>query len=557
MRFNFCAAIFGLIAMFAVVPCQTVNAQKGAQDDAALIVGVESVDDILSEVSYLVGAAGFPEFVPFVTFGAGEYIKGLDKDKPAGMVVSFDGDTPVFLGFVPVSDIDDVLDTLSDSGFDIDEGDDIITLTTPDGANDVYVKEAKGYAFISDNEDNLDELPDDPAEIVGDLTKRFTVGVKANLGNIPESLREMAIEGMQEGFDGALENLEQDNEALAELQVKWNKMSIDNLVSLIEDSESIVGGMKIDEEGERISFDMDFTVKEGTKFAKQFALYKDIKSKFGGFYRDDTAMKMHFAGGYTQEDIDKMVDIMKDGRDAAMKAIEDSEDMEDNERAMAKRLAGDMLDVVEATIKSGELDGAASLKLDDGKIDFIAGGTIQKAMKIQEAVKELSEIAKKEAAEQVEFKFDVEKFDGVTFHHIIVNIPDDEEEAQDIFGDELKLTAGFSGNAVYLGVGDDALASIKKAIKSSKDSGNVSGPFDMVFSAQKIVEFVGEINPDMEDMMEQMADALDESGKDKIIMNSEVDGTTQKTHFEIQEGILSLIGVAGRAFGGGFGGGDF
>ena len=98
--------------------------QKGfAQaSDPAVIISIASVDEQLDDVEHMVSAAGFAQFAPMVQMGVSEYLNGIDRSKPIGVMMYFEDDDPmpIVLAAIPVTDFEDVLDTISEF-VDIDE----------------------------------------------------------------------------------------------------------------------------------------------------------------------------------------------------------------------------------------------------------------------------------------------------------------------------------------------------------------------------------------------------------------------------------------------------
>ena len=70
-----------------------------------------------------------------------------------------------------------------------------------------------------------------------------------------------------------------------------------------------------------------------------------------------------------------------------------------------------------------------------------------------------------------------------------------------------------------------------------------------------ILRLVSKVNDDA--MISEMAEKLEDKGNDSLKITSEIIENGQKTRFELQDGILSLIQSAASGLGGGFGGADF
>lgn len=531
-----------------MLPQASVHAQSEIQDRAAAVIAIESVDDILKDASHLVGAAGFPEIVPFITFGAGEYVQGLDRKKPAGAYVTFDGEEPIVIGFLPVKDIDDFLDVLSNAGIDVSDGDNGVSeITSP--AGNFFIKEKGGWAFISDNDENFDDLPGDPSVMVKDLAKDYMISAKLFISKIPKELRATAIEAMQEGFNNAAEG----GDELAEMQQKLNEAQIGNLIEMIEDSESVTFGFDVNKEKKMLLVDTMFTAKANSTLAKRFKASTGVMSRFGGFVRDKAAMTLEYAAGMLDADKAQAKKSIAILQEQAMSSLDKDESIGDNEKGDIKDAAKNVFEALNATIDSGKFDMGASLVLNDGKYDFVAGGAVADAKKVEEAVKKLVKTAGDELDGKVEVKLNDSRYKDVTFHKFLVAV--DDESAAETLGDDVTIIVGVSTDSIYLGVGDDAEESIEGCIDASKMA-NVSGEnqMKMDFKVADFLSFVSEAVGEAPPAVADMAEAL-EDGNDHITITTKTEGNSQRSQFIIQEGILKLIGVGAKSFGGGFGGG--
>ena len=546
-------AILAIALLVGATSTNQALAQNDARDRAAAIVAVENIDAILKDASHLVTAAGFPQFAPLITFSAGEYVQGLDRKKPAGAILTFDGEEPVFVGFIPVTDLDDFLDVLSNAGMEIDDEDDGVKLITAPGGEEFYMKGSGGWAFIGDSADRFGNLPKDPAKIVSGLAKEYMVSAKVLVKNIPKELREKAIGFMREGFEDAIENSPGANEELADLQKKINKMSMDNFVEMIQDAQALTIGFKVDKDNKQLVFDTKFEAKPSSVLSKRFAKSADVKSRFSGFLREGAAMKLAYSMGLIDKDKSTWKEMLSLGRMQMMKGISDDANLDDDAKTETKEAANKVLDAITKTIESGSIDAAGSLVLTDEKYDFVFGGHIEDAKKIEEAVKQMVKTSKEDLKGKVEVKLNAKSYKGVKFHTFNMKVPD--EDAADVFGDEVLLAVGISQDSVYLGIGNDSIDSVKSCIDDSKMGKGNNRPMHLEIKFSPILSFAAENAPNAPEAVGAMAKKLKEAGNDKIIITTEVKKNVQETRIAIQEGILKLIGVGVEEFQRGFGGG--
>ncbi len=141
-----------------------------------------------------------------------------------------------------------------------------------------------------------------------------------------------------------------------------------------------------------------------------------------------------------------------------------------------------------------------ALLLDDSPA-AVFGVRIADGMKLDEAFKKLAKALADEDSKPAEFlklfKFDVEKYEGVGFH--VAKLPPGNAKVADVFGNPVQIVVGINDSSLYMGVGKDPIAVIKKAIDASKASpGKAIDPVDMVIAATPIAKFLAKAAPGAE-----------------------------------------------------------
>ena len=126
-----------------------------------------------------------------------------------------------------------------------------------------------------------------------------------------------------------------------------------------------------------------------------------------------------------------------------------------------------------------------------------------------------------------------------------------------MFGNQITIVIGVAKDAVYFALGNEPEDILKQAMDKSAESSDSQQnmPMQVNFYLAPILKFLSGIQG-ME-MMEMMSDTL-QSGGDRIQLHSEFIENGTKSRFEIQDGVLQLLGAAGGMMGGmGGGGADF
>ena len=349
------AAIIGLMV---VAPAAKVQGQQGQAAKPTLVVSIAGVNSLLDNIGYLTRAVGTPEVGGLVTMMAGQYIQGLDTKRPVGMFIVMAGPQPTGVVFLPVSDFAAVIAKIEESlGEPEDLGGGVRKISVQ---RDIFFKESNGWAFVTDSASNLENLPDDPSEMLGTLPQDYEVAVRVNVQSIPGSLREMAISQIREGFERGLEGSK--DEDARELQQKIGQHSIKNLVSFIEEADQLTVGWGVDSNEGSTYLDVDLSALPGSKLTERLALLSGNETEFSGFLLPEAAAKLHFTSRAAEEDIEQTKLVLGMMRDKVMEGIDDDDELPNDEaRAKAKEIVGAFIQVIEDTVASGRFDGGCCI----------------------------------------------------------------------------------------------------------------------------------------------------------------------------------------------------
>lgn len=136
-----------LISAMTLLPMSKAFCQS--TPEPAVVVSIKQIDEQISDVKYLMDAAGFGQMMFFVDAMIKPYTSGIDGKKDAGLMLFFADDSPMpeMVGFLPVTNMDAILDTVSQMA-EIDEGDDMTTIIM-DSGEEMSVKMDGDYAFFA------------------------------------------------------------------------------------------------------------------------------------------------------------------------------------------------------------------------------------------------------------------------------------------------------------------------------------------------------------------------------------------------------------------------
>ncbi|MFN9749751.1 MAG: hypothetical protein ACK57U_00020, partial [Planctomycetota bacterium] len=250
-----------------------------------------------------------------------------------------------------------------------------------------------------------------------------------------------------------------------------------------------------------------------------------------------------------KEDIERSAATLEQLHEQCIEGIDENEDMSDDEKELAEKLAEQVFDVVKATIAGGSMDAGACMVMDDSSANLAAGFHCVDAPKLESALREIAKEAEKRAAGQFEMELDAEKKFGAQFHKFVIPVPD--EQAQQMFGEKATIYVGIGSDVVYLAMGSNPMELLEKAVKGG-EAAQAGTVMDMnLYLApvlRKAAQMQGEAN------MQAMADKLAETKRDRVRVSSSAIDRGVSFTLEMQDGILELIGLAAQQMGGMMGG---
>ncbi len=526
-----------------LAPAATPDAQ--AQTPKPVVaVSISGVDQLMGDIDYITEAAGVEDYGNLFKLLAAPYTVGIDKEKPWGFIMHMNEDAePITLGFVPVKDLDVVFAALKEQiGEPRDAGNGVFEITDP---APMYVKEKGGFAFLSNESKHLKSLPDDPVDLLDGMEKKYDIGVRAFVQNIPREQRQWAIDQMrgqqQQALENQLRDLDEDSDEY-KLAKRLSDTQIQRLEDMINDSDELTVGWTTDGMAKETFLDVTMTAKAGTPTAKRMKLLHGNTSAFGGLELEDAAMTMSATMRMDKDDIEQFTMLLDTAKKQAFNEIENDGDLDtDAKQERAKDVVGGLIDSLKATVESGKLDGGAALVLKPQAMSLVVGGAVEEPKSLENAFRELVELAKDDP-EFPGVKFNDQKHRGVAFHTMSVPVPE-EDQARRVLGEELDVVVGIGKKAAYLSIGNDAADTLKKVIDGSSMQTQDAPQIAVNIALTPIFKFAASVedNP----VLELITTTLEETeGNDQILLKGSPIENGVTYRLTIEEGVLKAIGQA-------------
>ncbi len=542
-----------LTAMAVAMASTTAARTTVAQDDELqplLMVWAKSFDQLIGDIDFIGEASDNPDL--------GQGLEGLlnlvtqgqelpiDKTKPWGGVVSSDGFEFKILGFLPITDLEKIVDIIGNLGeAPEDEGDGVYRIALPGLPVTLFMKQVGDWTFVSQEVDAFDNVPENPVELLGGIEKQYDFGFKAYVQNIPEIFRQMAVEQIKLGMDENLPRLPEEGDAQFELRSRMMKEQFGSITEALDEIDQVTIGMTIDREKEIGILDVIVTAVEGSASSDQFARMSEGHTKFGGFFNQEATVTANANFVLSSNEIDEATGLVESIRSELMKQIDGLDVIPDEEiAAQLKELVGEFIDVAQATVDSGRIDAGMSL-LGEGPFNLVLGTSVAEGDELGRLFENLVDIAESEAG-FYGVQLDVAKHKGVRFHTLVLPYfgGPEGEMLESLFGSDVEFTFGLSKDAAYLAVGTDGVDHLKKAIDKSEELADKKvPPAQIVMAIGPLLDLLSEMDAGDDPLLSSLTlEVPEEDDRLHIVVKPVKNG--MQIHIEAEKGVLGAVGTA-------------
>ena len=276
--------------------------------------------------------------------------------------------------------------------------------------------------------------------------------------------------------------------------LKTTQQQMDTLVTTLNELDELTLGLSIDEAARRTYLDLQMTAAEGTPTAKQMVSLPAPPSKFAGFLIPDAVATLHVNSKSSPDNTDQSLIMVNSLRQQVMSQLDDQDFGNEQVEATIKDVVGQVMDVLQDTVKKGVVNGGAVV-VGDGPFTLAAGGLVSDASRLEAVVKKLADLAKSDGGIPADaVKLNADKHKGVTFHTATFDVPDDDDNAdviEELLGDKVVLTVGIGKESAFLALGNKGIETLKKVIdKSEGVTETTDKPFELTVSLAPILKLM-------------------------------------------------------------------
>jgi hypothetical protein len=520
--------IASVTLLITAVMTTAVQAQQ-----PTVVFTIRGIDSVLDDADFLGGEAGKPgakagaeQILGAVTSGKG--LAGVDRKKPLGLYwnATADGPPEPPIVFLPVSDAEALKKLLAQLAPDFE--DDKGEWSASINGTDLSGKVSGGYVFISSK---LPSKLADPAKITN---TKYDVALDVSIDGIPQQFKDFFLEQTEAGARSAKDNGPEPKTEAEKLGQEWGlNATLAIFKALVNDGDRLTLGVDVDQKSRLGAVDVALTAKAKSGMAEVLAAYGKIQPGFAGIGSESTPFRLILSHP-SPANAEQLNTFFKAAKSSLDETIDkDNKLANDEDRTTAKGLVSKVLDIFQATLKSGSLHAGVLLESGGGeKLRVIGGAKVAKGDEAGKLLDELIKLSKSES-DLAKVKIDAAKYAGARIHEITL---DQNEDAKKNFGDEPGHLA-FRSDSLWFSVGGDNLNALKKALDSKPSPRVATSPISLQIKPAALVILM---HDDDETVVERAKKVAGKPG-DKV--NVDIAPIANGVKLRIEAGI-DLLGLA-------------
>lgn len=546
----------GVAILLGTSPVRAADEKAPTGSQPFVTVSFAGYDQLVKSVGLVGKLAGNPELagmleMPIQMMVGEDVVKGLDKSKPWGLVVKAGAGPSDFIvqAFVPGKDVKALMAALKKANLEAKESEGgVFEIQSPGGP--LFVKQGSAdWTILANKKQALAEIPATPEALLGGLNQKYLIAVSLAVKNVPEATRQQLMLPLMFALQMSQQRrLPGESDEQAALRKKTAEQAVQQLTTTLNDLDTLLVGINVDEKANTAYLDLAITAKAGTETARKMGQTGDLKSNFAGLIQPGATASLQVTAKIDPADTAQLKNNLASLRSSAMAELE-KQGLSEEQLKQGKQVLGDLMDALEKSVSSGVIDVAAMLKLDPGKTSLVAGGQVAEGAKLESALKQLIEQVGKDEPELAKaIKLNAEEYSGVRFHVLTLPTAQLGEAAEGLskmFGEKVSVIVGTADTSLYLALGPDPASDLKQAIDQAKaQAGKSVPPSQFIVAATPIVRFVGavggqEVKPVVDKLLKGLAGS---AGKDRVRMTTTSIPNGSQTRLELEEGLLKLLG---------------
>ena len=447
------------LLLSALAPQQSAAAER----QILAVAACDSYGDLKKQIAWLgnqinnPGLAGMVESVLLLgTQGKG--LAGLDVKRPLGVVLTTAGDDLSAHAFVPVKDVDKLLDSLQSITGPVDRSDDSRRITLPSGERLVVV-EKNGWAILS--LEGGDAGIADPAAIFAPLVADFSLGIEAFPSLLPKSLQKQLQTLLQQGAAAAAANGQ-----------SLDDDSLQAAVAGLSQTESLTLGLAIDSEKNRVFLENRVMAVAGSQAAAAIAAAGNGVLTVATPAAADgkqPALYLHAVQPLTKESQTQALQVFDQALDQALDQARDQALANARADALVQTLALVCREILAGMLASGGIDAVLAVDTSETTEEnplpaLFAGTRVKEGTAIEKQLKQLL-ADKKNLPAGVSVAFDTDTVATARLHAVRLDLS--ASPVAEKLGDSLEITLAIAPEYVFVLAGGDPKKRLAELLKTN------------------------------------------------------------------------------------------
>ena len=540
--------VVGLIAMGvpAVSRAQDNDADKPKARPASqplVIFNVASVDRLIGDVRYLFEASGQPQINEMIDKGlvGANNLKGLQRTKPMGAMLFLAPGlppTPFLVSYVPVANIEELIQTIGGGGNTVlrrVEGEtDRFELVGQDG-NPQQIVLRGGYAFISQDAENLDQKFLDPAKLTKGLSARHDLAITLRLNTVPEVIKTTLLGTLRAQFNANMQQRDDEEDGPYKLRRNNEGNTLEFLELLIAEGDRVTIGINASKENKNAILEILFEAKASGKWAKALKKIDSRPSYFAPLIDEKAPLSFSLSWKMDKREQDNTTDFLRILEPQIAAQLEPVAPAVHN-----------LFAALNKTAVTGHADAFFQYKVVPPERMALFGGLkVEEGKQLSAAVRSiLSELQRN--PEVAEMELDIDSHKGVSFHRLGSRAQAVSPANQRIYGGTPSVYVGTGANVVWFSLGDSgSLDAAKEAIDKLATARATVGkrqrgaPFQFVFNMTPWIDKLDADRP-----FTRLVRQAFQGGKDRLQVDVRPSDNGMRMQLKVEEGFLKLLGTA-------------
>jgi len=532
------AALWAAVTLAVVGVPSALPAQEAKTARPLLTFTIAGIDRLLEDADYMFASIDRSELSETLAglLANARDLKGMDRTKPLGVMLFLDGFNPQVVGFVPVTNLDEMMQTLSfgpvapqkkgDGEYEI-----------AGGAGTLTIRQIGGYAFGSNNAANLDQDFADPDKLLQRFNNAYDISLSLNIKSIPRGTKGLFLDFLRAQQETELQQRDNEPDAAYAVRKAAAEGQMQGFEQFVNETEEVTIGWNVSSKEKSAYLEFVIAAEPKSEYAALLNELKSTRSIFADLVDENAPLSISVSSLIDPPGKKMLLEMIKAGNPEVSKRFGEATGLKEGD----VNPIDSMFSALGATIEKGKIDVAAQvLGEPPGPFVFLGGIKVaDDAGWSSAAVGILDRLKGNEAFETVETN--VSTHEGITFHRIKPRGLG--RGGERIYGTNPHFYVGAGKEVLWIAFGaEDALPKLKKAVDTVGEAGDLGKtvpPMRLVFHAGHWLSLFGDAN----DRFTSLARQAFSKGGDAIRVDISHIDDGMRSRLTFEEGWVRLVGM--------------